>query len=920
MTTPGDLAALEVDALAATGEWTALAALARHSSSPPTSALGGGPLNQLARHADHPDAFAWLWALTPVHPNPKAWAVFGQLPAGLVLPPGLVDAVIEEVTAGPGAVPSARITARADLLRALDPTDPGTVQVARAVLATDTAPREVGDQAVRLLGTSRDPQARADLLAAARAAATAEVPDALRRAQLVAALVPPLSPQEATALFDAAQGLREGYPLTPSWADSHQPTLWPILHRLLQHLPDEQFVQLCAGWATAPEVAERLFSGDGLIDQGPEKARALLEAAPSLDAALLDALLVALPRLGDPHTVDLFELAHRLLPEDQVAPARRAYFQATIAAELGVGTGSKHRAMVHALQRFALAAPRTHRVELADDPSLAAWVAVLRAGDLQQLSPVEVTGLTGQQRRRLGAALGQLLVRAQSEPDYSSDQVSDDGWALMADLDDGARAEVLAGLVTVAAPLLTERLLQVALDGGRASTTAVAAVNPVPIAATWAVAADRWPADRALDILAAAPAGSVTTRAVLHVADGMDWPALETAGVLGRAAETLTGHPYLLQRAVSAAINALTGPPARRPNPARVTVLVRALLSTPAAAAHLQDPSQLIGVLVDVRSPHLNDLAAEWLTCAPRIATVVALAVHADEASARTPSRYAGARRLLATDLCRTACDEDVPDTQRREDLQLAATADPARAHAAALAILAAPSSMTPLRRSAAAVLAATPLGTADETQLPQLLEEEDDAEVRRLLEDTRRRLTSGTTGEALANLLHFLGASTSFGVLDVDVCLPVTDAHPTFRQWVDAVRASARDTARNHVNTLVVLGDLLGEQALAAMWKHSGTTRNAGRATELLTHSGKEDIGALVRQQQALEELPWLSHLASLRDLRTAHPTPRGSHTPLLIDDDDLITARSLTRLITEGWVTTMYRLTGHRPPESLL
>ena len=239
--------------------------------------------------------------------------------------------------------------------------------------------------------------------------------------------------------------------------------------------------------------------------------------------------------------------------------------------------------------------------------------------------------------------------------------------------------------------------------------------------------------------------------------------------------------------------------------------------------------------------------------------------------------------------------------------LHRAAAADPAQARQAALNVFA--GAGLDLRQAAAEVVAATPGNAAEAPQLERLLQEEEDAAVALLLRQARRRLTSGSTGEALANLIAFTAASPALADLDIDVCLPFPQWHGNFRARVDRARAASTESTESRLNTLVVLSDLLADQAIAATYLASDKPGEQARGRLIADNApGRPDAGALAWDGALRRKLGWLPTWAALREGRDAHPAPLGDTVHRDISEAEVAAGLVHLRRISEGWLRAMY------------
>ncbi len=149
---------------------------------------------------------------------------------------------------------------------------------------------------------------------------------------------------------------------------------------------------------------------------------------------------------------------------------------------------------------------------------------------------------------------------------------------------------------------------------------------------------------------------------------------------------------------------------------------------------------------------------------------------------------------------------------------------------------------------------------------------------------------------------------------------MPYPQWHDAFRQSVDRLRASFASQPSDQINNMSSLGELLAEHAIATTRRVSKDSKQQQQADQLLNNRpGKPDIGQLTISQNVQQAFPWLRHYASLRELRSAHPAPRGQTQPLQLEDQHAAVARGLLRLTVEGWVSAMYAAAGQPPPPRL-
>jgi hypothetical protein len=68
-----------------------------------------------------------------------------------------------------------------------------------------------------------------------------------------------------------------------------------------------------------------------------------------------------------------------------------------------------------------------------------------------------------------------------------------------------------------------------------------------------------------------------------------------------------------------------------------------------------------------------------------------------------------------------------------------------------------------------------------------------------------------------------------------------------------------------------------------------------------------RPDNGDLIKRQALVQNFDWFPQVATLRKLRTAHPSPAGSRNPIQIEDEDRSYARSLLADVVQGWIESM-------------
>jgi hypothetical protein len=179
------------------------------------------------------------------------------------------------------------------------------------------------------------------------------------------------------------------------------------------------------------------------------------------------------------------------------------------------------------------------------------------------------------------------------------------------------------------------------------------------------------------------------------------------------------------------------------------------------------------------------------------------------------------------------------------------------------------------------------------------------------------RRIESGDAGEALRNLIQLVGCEQDPSNLQLPIVLPYEEWHETFQHCVDEARSSLTGAPSAAVQAFLRLGEHLVELALTATFLLSPKPKRLAEGERLRANrNDKPDIGALVKQQDLLQDHPWLTSFSALRELRSVHPAPTGKTRPVYSEDADVVTAKRLTLVVVDGWLKTMYEAEDPPPP----
>lgn len=882
----GDVAGLAPAELARRRDITALAAVASATQRVEDLRLLAGCTG------DAPAAFVWLWRLLEASTNAQAWDALDAIPDPATVPVELQPDVRRFLTTDPRPAdqrkqPTPRLIGAQRLLGKLASADPFARDVAREILS-GSARADLQIAAARIAGAEGSAYRETVLDLADTLASNAE-----RQFDLLAQITAPYEPAEPDRIIAyitaRATALQRDAPETQ----------WRAVRVLAARLEPKQVADLLRGPLSTPtDKRAALTTVDFVQMLGAAKVRGLLEEEPDLAPLLCDHF----EHLGDPAAGDVGEWAHAHLDPATLQPWRQRLLRD---AQGGYSDTARRRALA-LLQRFALVPPA--REYIGRRNATVEYAAALRPGEVLGIAaistmPEDSRGPLGQ----LGRVLGRLLERADSD-DALAEPFINDVRAVLHALSDQRRACVLGDLAAHRhAHRLPDVIVDLVIEGPRATRRLIEEEHADEVVA--AVLSGR--GGEPLLVLELEH-GELTADQRDELVAAVDWAAADEAGDFSRIIGALVKHPTTLAACACDAVRGLGRHPA--PSSARVTTLVAAALDADAVGGNDTD-LPLIRTLMAQPDLLLHQTAARWLATGPPTADRVGLAVEGDRDHAHPDNPYAAARRTLAAQLADRAADSTRDPDDRAGDLTLAAEADGATARPVAFAVLA--GAPTPLRRAAAAVLTLADGVAEDEALLQQLIDSELDNTTRDHLRAALRRLASPSAAEALENLLTTVGSADRYGPLDIAICLPHAQWHDTFRQEVDELRRSFGGQATDQINNMVTLGELLAEQAVASAWGTSSDTKKRDQAQKILANVvGKPDTGDLVNRQQVQIDFPWIRHYASLRELRTGHPAPRGSTTPRVIEDSDATTASGLLRHTVEGWIGQMYSAARRKPP----
>lgn len=887
---PNEIASLSVPRLIHDHEWLAVAAYAKASPDQLADTLA-----HLAAATTDPVAFAWFWALVnrPDTPNPEAgWSAFTHMAASVNVPAELSGAVVGFV-AEPRGPSVYRDQASGHLLERL-PRALGR-KAAQAVLDADGSEalpsREAVHQAVTRLSSQRAAADRDRVLRAIASEPSAE------RLSSILGMSHPLRPNEIGELQVALEDLAPLASVTPATLDEMS-AAWRMLttdgHRslLVNQVPKSS------------NRCQALLSPSLLKPLGIDYVLNLLAPGPDslgreMPAIIAGDVVENLASTGEAFGLELLDLAHGRLDASSLQPVRERIVQRMESWE-----PARRAPGLAALMRAAL--------RLADEGIGETLLHAIRPAELTDALGTPIVTSTAS-ARFLGSWLGKYASDGLTAVGMTSEQSAavraDDVADAIRDVPRRWRAAAvtalaespLAALPTPVLDLVARQLdlASICVERGRGASLL------------------SWVAGRSDESMSAGEGSALLLVIVQYEpTDSVAEAALrlletDTAGcdeLLGpaefasRILDALRGRNALLHGHATRQMDTLDGSQGAATPPERLAMVLEQALDT-GLAESINEPEKYIRRLVSGHK-RLHPIAARWLIAATPTPTLVELCVSADEQSAKD-SPYPGARLAQATTLAGQVAHIGLDTNLRIESLTSAAKADPAVGRAAALAVE--PDYPVSLRRAAARVLSETPGALGDIDRLAMLAEEEDDAEALRLLEVAIRRVHSGNVGEALSHLLLLVESDLDPTGVSTSVVLPLESLHDAFIAKVDAARAGLSGAPAAAVNSFIELGEVLVEWAVGSVLRTDPKHADEGR--RLLENApNKPKVGELVRRQHLLQKYPWLSSHAALREERSVHVAPVGSTRPVTVADENVVSARHLTRNVVHGWINVMY------------
>lgn len=887
--TPGDVGCLSETALAAAGEYVALAALAFRPNSDAARL-------QLASSCGDPDAFTWWWALSKRDSSHLMYT--SKQPDRVDVPDELLDEVCAHIVTPhlQQQRPSAESLSRAELLKRLDTREPRVLGAARRVVsAPDQHAAEVLNAALSVLGASADASDRVRVL---------EHAGTLHYSARPAAYLTLTEPVTDTEAKQITAGLAE---IKSRGAEA---STWQLAAAVLARLPLDDVADFIEtpfrhGTGRAPLLQA------GLVGKlGPGRLQSLLEQLDSPDIA--EPLLhQAAATFAADDLISFAEWAHARYPSEVCSPLR---------AKIAKGLDRRwqpeeaRQKAQEGLWRCAMAA--TDAAGVADE-----LIATLSAEDV----PVRATQVdTDSAARQLGAVTARFLAANSAEFAITSACSAMDALPLE------RKPAFFSGYMAVAVDPqsgLVPAMLDLALSAEDTATAALAAgtlpllvqrasQTPEQAARVLIVGTDVLDAVQAAGLLGAAssttpPPGRLQS-AEPTLGPGVSWTNVSPATYL-RVITAAAQWPTALFGAVDRAIASLDEPEARQPSPAVLT----ALLNT-AERVTLRDQlgeatNGHVERLLRQSEPSVLDAACRWVRRldvqgGPADIERAQMIMDADDRRAHRHAALSSLRQELAACHAEHAVDTSLDAEARVQHLRMAARLNPSTGRDVAFALTAART--VEVRRAAAEAIEKTPGSAEDHDRLVERLQEEDDAHVRGALETALHRLTSSSLDEAITNLLSMLELTS--GTVDTQVLLPDASHHERFIQWSDRARARSTNPADpgTFIEAALNVAHQMVDLAVVGRFDATGGPLKADQVEAIRRHSrGRLDEGVLVTRQDLVQMFPWFSTVAALREKRGAHSSKLGSLEPVRYRSDDLISARDMLRTIAEGWVRDMQR-----------
>lgn len=895
------MSGLHEQSLAERGEYTALAALAHHTNQ-------GAALAHLVANARDPEALGWVVALIsqklpPQRPaqdqrNNQAATVqqlTDNLPEGLCIPADLRESLEEFVlTVAPLAPQNQRSgqpqqswprgEAQALILGQLDAGDEAALELAEAVLDEGESEANVEESALALLGRSQDLERRSVIFKH-----TDDLSPGERLSPLTLLKQPLHEPEEETLV----ELLDEALPIRNTGGGNNQALedLRSHARTLAGKLSAEKLEELLRCQAES-NGSQQLLSGYSFVSRlWPDKLKHLLSAGLP-DAATVQLVAQAAAQMQLDPLLELGRWSYGKLDDETLVPVLQKVSDYTERQR----TSEEHSKCVRALLEFALST---------DDAEVAQTCANhLSEGDLRKFPRSHVP--SGVRAGRLGRVCASALAREDEELSQ------DVAFWIRRFKEDRLRQALLEGIghqedelgMEVNLGFLGSRVLgysQAArtlcsMDGGG---TALLAAEKSSDPKEWVL----WVAEVAVEEL--------DEEALDTVGKGCSWLSL-TEEQYGRLIAAYSRRPEVLLDESARALDSLGRPEAEMIPPRLLRELLEAALEHPAAdlASRLEyGSSHYLGQMLDQRGRALHETALKFAEGLPPDADLVELLVSKRDTTQGLGESFKRVLEAYAQQLVAQASNTTLEADPRIQALTLASRAEPTLAREAAFGLCEAGD--VEIRRAASDVLATTKSAEGDEEHLQTLLGEETDGITYSKLEAAIRNVKSGDIQEAIRHLWNLVDREPD-GTCTAEVLLPGGWRRDSFIECVDIARARSGGEPSGYIGSLITLTELIVEVALVARYDATGDPNQSLRDNEVglirRNDPTKPDAGALIVRQQLVQgEFGWFQEVGSLRHMRSVHPEPANSTTPLTITPADVAVADGLFTAILSGWHASM-------------
>lgn len=355
---------------------------------------------------------------------------------------------------------------------------------------------------------------------------------------------------------------------------------------------------------------------------------------------------------------------------------------------------------------------------------------------------------------------------------------------------------------------------------------------------------------------------------------------------------------------------------AARPNTEVIAVTTRAALDAGLAGLG-EETAKLVRILLRDRDLTVVHLGTEWLRRLPSASldqAIVDVVTEADEDRQPADRELRNLRVDIAEKLVAAAQETSTVSQTRIERLRLARLASPETAREASFAL--ANSLDDAVSAAAADVLGDTDGAPGDADRIASLLEGEHRLTVTASLRRAQLRLRAPTATAAIEAVLKVMECAYEPHLLLVTKLARDEDSNERLLAAANRVLGSSGpgNQPEDFIINACALGDELLDSSIVAAADHGDVVLSSAAVAEIRQRTARRmDSGSLVHNQKVLERFPWVSDLASLRQVRTAHSAPKGSTRPIQITEADRIAAKTQLGRIVLGWLQDMSSLSPH-------